>query len=156
MSKNSPVKRGEITEVDADGTRYRVKFHDEDGVQSFWLSGPSAGTTGMKQRGAMFKKGAQVWCLVDWNGEDGCIVQGVYNDKDKSPTTAAENDHTTHEDGAVDEYDPVTHVSRLDMPAGSRLVNVGGTKMLMTPGGIIVNKPIVLGAVADIPLRGRR
>ena len=157
MSKNAPVKRGEIVQVDGDGSRYRVKFPDEDGVTSFWLDGPAGATTGKRERGAMFKAGSQVWCLVDWDGEAGCVVQAAYNDQDKSPTTSAENDHVAHEDGAVAEHDPVTHINRLSLPAtGKRLIEVGDTRLLITKDGIVANKPITMAAIPPTPMRGKR
>lgn len=162
MSRSSPVKRGEITEVDADKNRYRVTFPDEDGVVSFWLDGPSGATSGKRSRGAMFKVGSSVWCMVDWQGEDGCVVQAAYNDKDQTPNTVGENDHDAYEDGAVAEHDPVTHINRvqLDHDDAVRFIEVKGggdvTRMKITPAGIFVNKPIVVTAVDPIPLRGKR
>jgi phage baseplate assembly protein gpV len=163
MGANSPVKRGIIREGDADGNRYRVEFADEDGVVSFWLDGPSAGTSGKRERPAAFKVGSQVWCMVDWDGEDGCVVQGAYSKEDRPPNTVAENDHTAYEDGALAEHDPVTHVNRLQLIGddAKRYIEVKGssglpTRMLITPGGIIVNKPIIVATINDIPVRGKR
>lgn len=154
---NSPYKEGEVREVDADRRRARVEFPDEDGVVSFWLKVPGSGTRGAK-RATMPRVGELVGCLVDWRGESGMIVGSLYNDQDKSPTTALENDHTTHEDGAVVEHDPVTHVHRLQLPhAGSKLfLEAGGTRLLITKDGIIASKPVLVGNVPDIPVRGKR
>ena len=154
MSENSPFMRGVVLEQDTKGWRCRVKFEAEDEVTSFWLSVQASSATGMKKT-SMPPVGAQVACLVDWRGEDGVIIGAVYSAQDKPPTSAAENDHTTHADGAVVEHDPVTKVNRTKLPAGGkRLIEVGGTKMLITDSGITVNKPITVGQVPDIPLRG--
>lgn len=163
MSSNSPVKRGEVTEIDADGNRYRVKFPDEDGVQSFWLDGPSGATSGKKSRGAMFKVGSQVWCMVDWKGEDGCVVQGAFNKTDKTPNTVSENDHEAYEDGSMAEHDPVTHINRTVVKGDGarRFVEVDDgtnppTRLQMTGAGIFVNKPIQIGDPPMPAVRGKR
>ncbi|MBX9619509.1 MAG: hypothetical protein K2X10_10210 [Hyphomicrobiales bacterium] len=158
---NSPVKRGIVREVSPDH-RYRVEFMDEDGVVSFWLDGPSSGTSGKRERPAAFKPGSQVWCMVDWHGEDGCVVQGAFSQADQTPNTVTENDHVAYEDGAVAEHDPVTHVNRLQLTGteAKRFIEVKGngppTRLLITPEGIFVNKPIVVRDIDDIPVRGRR
>lgn len=159
---NAPVKRGIVREVSPDH-RYRVEFMDEDGVVSFWLDGPSAGTSGKRERPAAFKPGSQVWCMVDWRGEDGCVVQGAFSQADQTPNTVTENDHVTYEDGAVAEHDPVTNINRLQLKGDKpkRYIEVKGkagipTRLLITADGIFANKPLVVMDIDDIPVRGGR
>lgn len=155
MSGNSPFMRGIVKELDEKGSRARVEFQHEDGVQSFWLSISAGSATGMKTS-RVPRIGQQVGCLVDWRGEDGMILGGLYSDEDKPPTTAKENDHTKHEDGAVVEHDPVTGVHRVQLPAsGKLLLDAGGSKIMITSAGIVSNKPITVAAIPDIPLRGQ-
>lgn len=163
MSTNAPVKRGLIKKIDADKNSYLVEFPDEDGVVSFWLDGPAGSTTGKKSRGAMFKPGTSVWCMVDWQGEDGCVVQAAYNKEDKTPNTVAENDHDAYEDGSVSEHDPVTHINRTMLKGGGarRIVEVDDgqnppTRLQITGTGIYANKPVTIGDPPVPAMRGGR
>lgn len=151
---NASYKRGTVSELLPNGEA-RVKFEDEDGVTSFKLGVLNKGTMGRKSS-SHYKVGSQVACLVDFNGEDGVILGSVYSDVDKAPTTATENDHTTHEDGAVVEHDPVTGVHRIQLPAtGKLLLEVAGAKLYFAGGAITSNVRINLGAVPDLPVRGK-
>ncbi|MFT4098989.1 MAG: phage baseplate assembly protein V [Rhodoblastus sp.] len=152
--RSAQYKSGVVTLLDPAKRRVRVKFEDEDGVQSFWLRVVSRGAKGMRQT-HMPAIGEQVACLVDWRGEDGIILGSVYSDEDPSPTGAEDVDHVTYSDGTVEEHDPKTKVSRLLLPDGKRIVGVKDTLMQISKDGIVVTKPIVLGAVEKPPLRSK-
>ncbi|MFD2677993.1 phage baseplate assembly protein V [Camelimonas lactis] len=88
MSENSPFKRGIVRELKPEKAQARVEFEDEDGVSSYWLSVNSALASGTGSRVyAMPEIGSQVHCLIDWRGEDGCILGASYSDKDPPPAT---------------------------------------------------------------------
>lgn len=163
MSENSPFKRGIVREIDKDSWRAKVEFEDEDNVSSFWLSVPGGSATGM-QKTSMPRVGQQVGCLVDWRGEDGMILGGLYSKVDKPPTSAVENDLTRHEDGAVNEHDPTTHVQRIEMEhADAKLyIDVKDpadptkvTRLLITPTSFKCSRPITVGAIDPIERRGK-
>lgn len=85
MSGSSPFKRGVVLLNDPAKARSRVKIEDEDGVRTFWLAWnmPAAGNSKIYNAPDI---GSQVNCLVDWRGEDGCILGARYSDKDTTPT----------------------------------------------------------------------
>jgi len=154
---SAQYKRGLVTLLDPSNKyRVRVQFADEDGTQSFWLSVVVKGAKG-NRHGHVPQVGEQVACLVDWRGEDGIVLGSVYSEQDPTPLGAVENDHVTYADGAVHEHDPVTNVHRTTLPDPGKLFlkvgTSGPTKMLITKDGIVVNKPISLGDVPDIPTR---
>lgn len=90
--KNRPYKRGIVKEVDAARGRARVEFSDEDGNVSFWLSVNQPAAAGNKAYW-MPDVGAQVNCLLDWDGEDGCILGSLYSDADTPPTSDGDSIH---------------------------------------------------------------
>lgn len=152
---NSAFANGVVLLLDARGRRARVRFEQEDGVQSFWLRVLSKGSAGMRAT-HMPAIGEQVACLVDWRGEDGVIVGSVYSDADPSPTGAAEVDHVTYADGTVHEHDPKTKVRRTLMPDDDEakyVIGVGDVRVMITNKAIVSSKPIVTGAVPKPPAR---
>lgn len=155
QQRNSPYASGVVLLLDPKGRRARVKFEQEDGVQSFWLRVLSKGAAGMKAA-HLPAIGEQVACLVDWRGEDGVIIGSVYSDADPAPTGAADVDHVTYADGTVHEHDPTTKVRRTLMPDDDQakyVVGVGEVRLLITNKGIVSSKPIVTGAVPKPPAR---
>ena len=90
--KNPPFKRGVVKETDDKRARVRVEFQDEDGAVSYWLNVNQAAAAGNKSYW-MPDVGAQVNCLVDWDGEDGTVLGALYSDKDAPPT---DNGKTIH------------------------------------------------------------
>jgi len=164
---SAQFKRGVIEKIDEKLWRARVKFEDEDGVQSFWLSIAATGAKG-NRHAHTHREGEQVACLVDWRGEDGVIVGGLYSEMDERPESAKENYHVEFEDGAVHEHDPKTKTHRVQMKEGKLFLSVkearvhiadgkvflssGQTRLLITDDGIIVSRPITLSAVDDIPV----
>lgn len=146
---NAQFKSGVVMLLDAPKRRVRVKFEDEDGVQTFWLRVLSRGSKGMRQT-HMPAIGEQVACLVDWRGEDGVIIGSVYSDADPSPTKADDVDHVTYSDGTVHEHDPKTKIHRLVMPGGTLQVGSGAARLQFKDGAIVSSVPIVQGPVPDI------
>ncbi|WP_457798087.1 phage baseplate assembly protein V [Methylocystis sp. S23] len=156
LQGSAQFKRGVVEKIDSEKPwRVRVKFQDEDGVQSFWLSIMSAGAKGNRHAHTP-REGEQVACLVDWRGEDGVILGGLYSEADARPETAKENHHVEFEDGAIHEHDPKTHVHRITLPQqGTLFFAVGDMRLKLTKDGGVVNKPIVLGQV-DEPQRRKK
>jgi len=86
MTMNSPYKPGIVLLNDYARGRSRVTFEDEDGTRSYWLRWNSPFTGKSKFYNAP-DIGSQVNCMVDWQGEDGCIVGASYSEKDATPTS---------------------------------------------------------------------
>nr|WP_319485457.1 phage baseplate assembly protein V [uncultured Cohaesibacter sp.] len=81
--KNSPYRRGTVKEIKKG--RIRVTFGDEDETDSFWLNANQGGT-GANKSWSMPNVGEQVNCLIDWDGEDGCVLGSCWNSEDSAPT----------------------------------------------------------------------
>lgn len=96
---NSPFKRGIIKELDFKKGRAKVEFSDEDGNLSYWLN-VNQSSTGANKSYSMPDKGSQVNCLVDWDGEDGCIMGAVWSEKDKPPTENGDLEYKKFASGA--------------------------------------------------------
>ncbi len=160
------IKRGIVEKLDdKDPSRIRVKFGDEDGVQSFWLRVASAGAKGNRHAHG-HRVGEQVACLLDWRAEDGLIVGGLYNKDHKRPEAAPESHHVQYEDGAIHEHDPKTKTHRVQMQDGKlrlqvgqgrvhvekdkMILQIGGTRLMLTENGIVTSTPITLGSVPEV------
>ena len=117
--KNRPYKRGIVKEVDPKRARARVEFEDEDGNISFWLNVNQMAASKRKSYW-MPDVGSQVNCLVDWDGEDGCILGALYSEADPPPVIDPDKVHQVFEDGAVIEYDQKSHILTARLPGGSK------------------------------------
>lgn len=134
MSQNSPFKRGIVRELRPDKAQARVEFEDEDGVSSYWLSVNSALASGGGSRTyAMPEMGSQVHCLIDWRGEDGCILGASYSDKDQPPATDASHIAMKLGGGLELLYDKGAGTLVVKVP-NAITFECGGTKVEMTPG----------------------
>lgn len=141
MSENSPFKRGIVKELRPEKAQARVEFEDEDGVSSYWLSvnSPLASSAGSRTY-AMPEIGSQVHCLIDWKGEDGAILGASYSDKDPPPATNADHIAMKLKGGLDLLFDKSAGTFTLKVPA-SFSIDVGGTKIEMTPAGLKVTAP---------------
>jgi phage baseplate assembly protein V len=127
VSENSPFVRGEVIENDAVHARSRVKFPAEDGVRTFWLSWNAPAAGGSKIYNAP-DLGSQVHCLVDWRGEDGCIIGASYSKSDAPPTTNGKLLKAMLEGGLDFEYDKASGSLTLKLPAGLN-IEAGSVKI---------------------------
>lgn len=96
--KNSPYRRGVVTKVDPAKGRVRVEFADEDENTSMWMTVNQPATAANKSYG-MPDVGAQVNCLVDWDGEGGTVIGAVWSEKDMPPTADGDTTHIRTEAG---------------------------------------------------------
>lgn len=94
--KNAPYRRGVVTQREKG--RVKVRFGDEDENESFWLSVAQKGS-GKNKAWSMPNIGEQVACLMDWDGEDGCVIGSLFNDEDTAPTDNGDSEHIQHESG---------------------------------------------------------
>ena len=134
MSQNSPFKRGIVRELKPEKAQARVEFEDEDGVSSYWLSVNSPLASGGGSRiYAMPEVGSQVHCLIDWRGEDGCILGASYSDKDPPPATDATHMVGKLAGGMEWKYDKGAGTLEVKVPLAITL-QCGDTKVEMTPG----------------------
>jgi phage baseplate assembly protein V len=94
--KNSPYRRGTVKEIKKG--RIRVTFGDEDETDSFWLNANQGGT-GANKSWSMPNVGEQVNCLIDWDGEDGCVLGSCWNSEDSAPSDDPGVEHIVDESG---------------------------------------------------------
>ena len=130
---NSAYKRGIILENDDANARSRVRFADEDDTVSRWLywNMPAAGKSKIYSAPDI---GSQVNCVVDHNGEDGCILGACYSKQDPTPTSNGKLMKAVMEGGLDFEYDRAGTL-KLKLPA-KFLLDVGGTTFELTPAGV--------------------
>lgn len=135
---SAQFKRGVVEKIDAKAPwRVRVKFEDEDGVQSFWLSVAASGSKGNRHAHTP-REGEQVACLVDWRGEDGIILGGLYSEADARPEAAKESHHVEFEDGAIHEHDPKEKTHRIQMKEGDLYLSVDGSRVHVSKDKVFV------------------
>lgn len=115
--RNSAFKRGIVRENDPAEGRSRVEFGDEDGVASFWLSWNMPAAGGSKVYNAP-DIGAQVHCLVDRDGSDGCILGASYSQADRPPVSNGSLFHAAMEGGGTFSYDKGSGALTLNLPGG--------------------------------------
>ncbi len=142
--KNRPYKRGIVKEIDPERARARVEFPDEDGNFSWWLQVGQMAAAGRKSYW-MPDVGAQVHCLLDWDGEDGVILSSAYSEADPPPVANPDKVHNSFPDGAVIEYDQGTHTLTAKLPAGST-ANIEATTV------VIKSNDINLGGLGGKPV----
>jgi len=94
--KNAPYRRGTVKEIKQG--RIKVQFADEDENDSFWLNANQGGT-GANKSWSMPNVGEQVNCLVDWDGEDGCVLGSCWSQEDKAPSDDPDVEHKTFASG---------------------------------------------------------
>ena len=118
--KNRPYQKGVIKEVDHDKRRAKVQLQDEDDNQSFWLRLP---TRGGKDNVEVddYAEEELVDVLVDWDGEDGVIIGGSFNEKDTPPWTDKNKRGRKYSDGAELTHNTETHTTE----ATAANVNLG-------------------------------
>ena len=124
---SAPYKRGIVREVDGAKHKARVEFTDEDGVASWWLHVLGVGARTSKFY-AMPAIGDQVACMVDWRGEDGCVLGALYSEVDETPTSNSDEVKLQAESGAAVTFNLKTGTLRLE---GLTEVYVGGEKIVL-------------------------
>lgn len=129
MSESSPYKRGIVLLNDPAKARSRVKIEDEDGVRTFWLAWNMASAGASKSYNAP-DIGSQVNCLIDWRGEDGCILGARYSEKDTPPASDGSLMKHLLQGGLDFEYSKSSGALKLKLTGGLTLeapqINVKG------------------------------
>lgn len=117
---NASYKRGIVLLNDPANGRSRVKIEDEDGVRTFWLAWnmPSAGKSKIFNAPDI---GSQVNCLLDRNGEDGCILGARYSKADTTPTSDGNLMKALLEGGLDFSYNKGSGALALKAPGGLTL-----------------------------------
>lgn len=116
FGNNSPLKRGIISQRDPKAMKVKIKFPDEDNVESNWIDVPvkSSGATKLFM---MPGEADEVWVGLDAKGEYGCIIGSRYNSKE-TPS------HSSNDDIALTFAGGMIHV---DTASGAVVIETAGT-----------------------------
>lgn len=147
---NSAYKRGIVLENDDANARSRVRFADEDDTVSRWLywNMPAAGTSKVYMGPDV---GSQVNCVVDHNGEDGCILGACYSKADPTPTSNGKLVKAKMEGGLDVEYDRASGTFNL-AATGPVKIRCNDTVIdLTSAGATITAAKIVLDGPVEMP-----
>lgn len=107
------MKIGVVTAVDSATARCRVRFADQDNVESFWLP-VLHHKTGQDKGYWLPDPGEHVCCLMDDNAEFGCILGAIYSDADQPPVNSQDKYHVRFKDGTWIEYDRASHLMKVE------------------------------------------
>lgn len=118
--KNTPYRRGLITEVDHKKRRAKIKFSDEDENVSYWYRMPTRGGKGNVEVDD-YAVDEMVDTLGDWDGEDGVIIGGSFNEKDPPPWDDPDKRGRKYSDGAEITHNTGTNTTE----ATAQNVNLG-------------------------------
>ncbi|APC18539.1 baseplate assembly protein [Pseudomonas frederiksbergensis] len=141
------LEYGEVSAVDYQGCRIRVRLDDRDGVQSYWLNVPQRNTQGTQRRPIMPELNEQVAVLLDTDGVGGVYLGGIYSTVEPPPVIDEGTDYVRFKDGTVITYDQVASVMSLDC-VGATLLKCAQNLTVESGEPVVVKAP---SAVLDIP-----
>jgi phage baseplate assembly protein gpV len=111
------LKFGVVTRVDAANCRARVRYQDNEGIESWWLAVIQRKTTGDRDY-HLPQPGEHVACMVDAHNDEGVILGAIYSAADPAPVSSQDKRHTQFEDKTEVEYDRKTHEMRASIRGG--------------------------------------
>lgn len=124
------MKIGIVTATDPTTCKARVRFPDQDNIESFWL--PVVQPKTLADRFYLMPDvNEHVVCLMDENSEAGVILGAIYSDADAPPVSSQDKWHVTIDDGTSIEYDRATHTLNIDVKGP---VNVVSTAKVFIQG----------------------
>lgn len=152
------LKFGVVTRVDAANCRARVRYQDNEGIESWWLAVIQRKTTGDRDY-HMPQPGEHVACLVDAHNEEGVILGAIYSAADPAPVSSQDKRHTQFEDKTEVEYDREAHELRASIRGGLETstlkklhchrVNKGNVLFKVRPDKEIPNEPPAIPSAED-------
>ena len=141
------LKFGVVSATDPANCRVRVKYQDNEGIESYWLAVAQRQAYGTRDY-HMPEIGEQVACLIDAHNEEGVVLGGIYSAADPTPVDSQDKRHTVFKDGAVIEYDASAHRATVTLPGQAR-ITIGQDGILEVQGATT----IVLHGAVDIDFR---
>ena len=115
------LEYGEVSAVDYQTCRIRVRLDDRDGVESYWLHVPQRNTQGTQRRPLMPELNEQVAVLLDADGVGGVYLGGIYSTAEPPPVVDEDTDYVRFSDGTTLTYDRAAHVMALDCVGATTL-----------------------------------
>ena len=141
------LEYGEVSAVDYQSCRIRVRLDDRDSVESYWLNVPQRNTQGTQRRPLMPELGEQVAVLLDADGVGGVYLGGVYSTAEPPPVIDEDTDYVRYSDGTISTYDRAAGVMTLDC-VGAVLLRCGRGITVEAAEPVVVKAP---SATLDIP-----
>lgn len=147
------LEYGEVSAVDYQGCRIRVRLDDRDGVQSYWLNVPQRNTQGVQSRPILPELEEQVAVLIDSDGVGGVYLGGIYSTVEPPPVVDENTHYVRFKDGTVFSYDQGASVMSLDCVGA---VTLKCSRNLTVDSGepVVVNAPSATLNIPDTTLNG--
>jgi phage baseplate assembly protein V len=142
------LKFGVVSATDPANCRVRVKYQDNESVESWWLAVPQRKTLQDKDYD-MPDVGEHVACLIDEHNEEGVVVGAIYSAADATPVQDQDKRHLAFKDGSVFEYDRGKHRLTVTLPEGQARITIGKEGYIEIEGATV----IILHDAADIDCR---
>lgn len=130
------LEYGEVTALDHQTCRLRVRLDDRDGLQTYWLNIPQRNTQGTQRRPLMPEIGEQVAVLLDEDGVGGVCLGGIYSTAEPPPVVDEETEFVRYSDGTVVAYDRLAGVMRLEC-VGNITIEAAGSMALNAPSATL-------------------
>jgi len=146
------LEYGEVTALDHQTCRLRVRLDDRDGLQTYWLNIPQRNTQGTQRRPLMPEIGEQVAVLLDADGVGGVCLGGIYSTAEPPPVVDEETEFVRYSDGTVVAYDRAAGVMRLEC-VGPLLVKCGRC-IVEVAESLEINAPQAMLKIPKVVLDG--
>lgn len=147
------LEYGEVSAVDYQGCRIRVRLDERDGVQSYWLNVPQRHTQGTKSRPLMPEIGEQVAVLLDADGVGGVYLGGVYSTAEPPPVVDQDTNYVRFGDGTVVTYNRAAHLLAVDC-VGATTLKCGQGLSVETGAPVLVKAPSATLEIPQVALKG--
>lgn len=147
------LEYGEVSAVDYQGCRIRVRLDERDGVQSYWLNVPQRHTQGTQRRPLMPELGEQVAVLLDADGVGGVYLGGVYSTAEPPPVVDQDTHYVRFSDGTAVVYNRAAHVLAVEC-VGATTLTCGQGLSVETGSAVVVKAPSASLEVPQVALKG--
>ncbi|WP_130888907.1 phage baseplate assembly protein V [Pseudomonas sp. Sample_21] len=147
------LEYGEVTALDHQTCRLRVRLDDRDGLQTYWLNIPQRNTQGTQRRPLMPEIGEQVAVLLDADGVGGVCLGGIYSTAEPPPVVDEDTEFVRYSDGTVVAYDRVAGVMRLEC-VGALSMKCGDKITIEANESILVKTPSATLDVQQVRFNG--
>jgi len=147
------LEYGEVSAVDYQGCRIRVRLDDRDGVESYWLHVPQRNTQGTQRRPLMPELNEQVAVLLDADGVGGVYLGGIYSTAEPPPVVDQDTDYVRFSDGTTLTYNRAAHVMALDC-VGSTTLKCAKNLSVECGEPVLIKAPSATLDIADVALNG--
>jgi len=147
------LEYGEVTALDHQTCRLRVRLDDRDGLQTYWLNIPQRNTQGTQRRPLMPEIGEQVAVLLDADGVGGVCLGGIYSTAEPPPVVDEDTEFVRYSDGTVAKYDRASGVMTLEC-VGEVTLKSGGAIIINAVGRVVLKANSATLEIPQINVNG--